>query len=703
MLSETFLLHRALERAGLVSPHQHPRVKPFAPSAGPCLRVRLDSEGQITRIEAVAQQELPSLWTIMEGNQNSFPVVRIKEPLVEAPRDNAIWSQLGFDGQGKRKKSPDTKRRLSVLAQAVKDADLRYSKKCEAVWKRLQGKADELLAVTNDATKHKVLAEFARRFQKATNEPKTLLKNVAICVFKNAQQARLDSLDAVETLIVGKGPPDEHGKLQQMTIQLAFDLDNEHTFSQRLYSLQMQEQVKHILPAEHGINGNPRHPAPACAFTGESQSLQVTPFPKVKLPVLNKDFPLVSMFSEAGCNERYGLTDAMIVPVSQAVARRMQDALTDIVETKRKGKTWRAVANGKFETKNGRKKERFDLLVVYVDGKPDIDAHIADLFGTDKRQQEKQFEVDSHTVCKALDGIEREQPGSKLNLFLLRKASEGQAHVVVADSLCVKDILDAARWWQQAAANLPEITLPLPGEKGEKTTQGKPSTPYPDQVVRLLAEEWVTNGTRSIKVRGLGLGEVLDIMLRKPGWEIASQRMLTVAVQRITPLLLGISGANHAGDHKRWIDYPLRSRQIALQVVSLLGLLLAASERWKEEYMSGTAFLLGRLLSLADTLHREYCAHVRDGNIPPQLIGNALMPAAAEKPQDALDRLRQRMMIYKAWADKGTGDKYRLAKWAVSQMGQVCSQLAEVALPTETGQTFRAELFLGYMARFPSE
>lgn len=699
MLSETFMLYQALERAGRVSPQQNPRVKPFAPSAGPCLRVRLDSDGHVTTVEAVVEQERLGLWTIMEGNQNSFPVVRIKEPLLEVTRDNTVWNQLGFDRQAKRKKSPDAKLRLSVLAQAVKDADLQYSKKCEAVWKRLQGKADELLALPNDAAEYKALTECARRFRKAANEPKALLKSVAACVLKNAQQARLDALDAVETLLVGKGPPDERGELPQMTVQLAFDLDNEHTFPQRLYSQQMQEQVKRILPAEHDTSGKPKHSAPACAFTGESQSLQVTPFPKVKLPVLNKEFPLVSMFSEAECNKRYGLTDALIVPVSQTAARRMQDALSDIVEAKRKGKTWRGVANGRFE----KKKELFDLLIVYVDGKPNIDAHIADLFGTDVRQQQKQFEVDAQAVCKALDGIEREQPGSKLNLFLLRKASEGQAHVVVAESPSVKEILNAASWWQQAAANVPEITLPLPGEKGEKATQGKPNTPYPDQVVRLLAKEWVANGRRSIKVRGIGLGEVLDIMLRKPGWEMASQRMLALTVQRIAPLFLGISGTNHVGDAKRWKDYPLPSRQIALQAMSVLGLLLAALERWKEEYMSGTAFLVGRLLSLADTLHREYCTHVRDGNIPPQLIGNALMPAAAERPQDALDRLRERMMIYKAWADKGTGDKYRLAKWAVSQMGQVCSQLAELALPTEAGQAFRAELFLGYMARPSSE
>jgi hypothetical protein len=68
-----------------------------------------------------------------------------------------------------------------------------------------------------------------------------------------------------------------------------------------------------------------------------------------------------------------------------------------------------------------------------------------------------------------------------------------------------------------------------------------------------------------------------------------------------------------------------------------------------------------------------------------------------------VDRLRDRMMIYKAWADKGNGEEYRLAKWAVGQMGQVCQQLSQSPLPTGTDQVFRAELFLGYMARSPGE
>src|SRR5438874_8159796 len=46
----------------------------------------------------------------------------------------------------------------------------------------------------------------------------------------------------------------------------------------------------------------------------------------------------------------------------------------------------------------------------------------------------------------------------------------------------------------QATANVPEVTLPLPGNKGEHAVHSEPYAPYPDQVVRLLSEEWVTNG-----------------------------------------------------------------------------------------------------------------------------------------------------------------------------------------------------------------
>jgi hypothetical protein len=126
---------------------------------------------------------------------------------------------------------------------------------------------------------------------------------------------------------------------------------------------------------------------------------------------------------------------------------------------------------------------------------------------------------------------------------------------VLSESPTIRELLDAAQWWQQAAVNVPEVILPLPGKKGEHAIRGEPHTPYPGQVVRLLAEEWTTNGTRRNKVQGVGLGEVLDLMLRKPGkYEPAARHMLDLTMRRLGPLLLGIFGAIRSGEPDRWKD-----------------------------------------------------------------------------------------------------------------------------------------------------
>jgi hypothetical protein len=289
--------------------------------------------------------------------------------------------------------------------------------------------------------------------------------------------------------------------------------------------------------------------------------------------------------------------------------------------------------------------------------------------------------------------------------LLIGKADKEKKQILMHMTPTPQDVLDAAERWQQGVRqNLPTVTLPFPPEeKGQKAVEGRPRPPYPDRVVRLLSSEWVRGGTDELKLEGPPLREVLDMMLRSPGkWEESAENLLHLTIQRIGPLLVGVAAAFHSGDKGQMEKFKPPTREAALRAVALLGILLNALGREKEVYMNDTAFQLGRLLSLADTLHREYCVHVRKGDIPPQLIGNALMPAAADNPEDAVDRLRERMNIYQAWAIKSSGEEYRLAKWAVGQMGEICHVIKR-PLPTKTDQTFRAELFLGFMARPPKE
>ena len=115
--------------------------------------------------------------------------------------------------------------------------------------------------------------------------------------------------------------------------------------------------------------------------------------------------------------------------------------------------------------------------------------------------------------------------------------------------------------------------------------------------------------------------------------------------------------------------------------------------------MHSAPFMVGRMLALADTLHKEYCRHVRKKEVPPQLIGNALMSTAVDNPERGLARLRERLMIYQAWATKVQGDEYRLAKWTLGQMGLVSRELARLALPDRTDDADKAQMLLGYLAR----
>jgi CRISPR-associated protein (Cas_Csd1) len=129
--------------------------------------------------------------------------------------------------------------------------------------------------------------------------------------------------------------------------------------------------------------------------------------------------------------------------------------------------------------------------------------------------------------------------------------------------------------------------------------------------------------------------------------------------------------------------------------VAVLGLALYKLGYRKDVYMADPAFLLGRLLSLVDTLHREYCKEVRGGDIPPQLLGNSLMSTMTNDPRRGLARMRERVRVYQGWAaTRGSG----LARWSLGEMGKISPDLAQ-SLPQRMNDADQAQFLLGYLAR----
>ncbi|MFU8858446.1 MAG: hypothetical protein ACNA8S_15755 [Deferrisomatales bacterium] len=697
-------------------------------------------------VEDVSQDDWPG-WTVMEGNQNSFPVVRVSEPVLTLPSDHEVWKKLGFDDKGRRRKPPGDAQRIAVLCELTATLSGLLSEKGNDLWHRLRDrKALELLRTSRkggaDLRSLKALAVLFRHW---ASGPNAFLNEVSRQAVAGLSQGRLSAIEAVEQLLVGKGPPRPDGKRPPSTVQLAIDVAVEQRFGPSVYSEKIKKKLVALLPENPA---DPRRgdafPDKAVsgidAFTGEEAELEDKTFPKAELPapssrttegpVGRKSFPLASMFSEARCNERYGMTDASVFPVARSRGTRIKEAIEFITADERRERTWQHVASGRFETRNGRKVSKLDLLVVYAEDKPHLDAKTAAYFGQGPAETAAKFEVDAQSVCQALRGVARTRPRSRLNLFLIREASKGQAQVVLSESPTVEEVLESAeRWSRGATANVPAIVLSLPPqEKGQPVVEARPAVPYPDQVVRLLSYQWVREGASpkgkggkpqqpNQAVVGPGLSDVLALMLRTQGkWEAAGTQLLSLLLQRLTPLLVGAFGAAHAyaarGDKEPLFDYPRDSRLVALRAVSVLGILLDAFDCRKETYMENAPYLVGQVLALADTIHKDYCMAVRKGRLPNSLIGTSLMRRALDSPAGAVADLAERMLEYLRWAktaevpkDASENDSRKIAVFEarkkLRQYQPLAAKLGNGVLPSECTDVMKAQLLLGFLATPP--
>ena len=124
--------------------------------------------------------------------------------------------------------------------------------------------------------------------------------------------------------------------------------------------------------------------------------------------------------------------------------------------------------------------------------------------------------------------------------------------------------------------------------------------------------------------------------------------------------------------------------------------------------MKDTAFLMGQFLKVIDELPALYGGIVCD-NVPHQLAGASMLVAASDTPDKALTQLCIRMAPYIAWAKsyryeniKEAGKESWRARWLLSMFETISEQLHETFIkPIRFNDFDRAQLFLGYLAKFP--
>jgi hypothetical protein len=653
----------------------------------------LADDGVITSIEEVTPEEFSSLWIIVRASDGSFPVVRLNEPLYMIDATGLMEAASAENAQKAE--------RLNAIAR---NYEFRSQTANTWPWASARAKALELKKglTQNDG----ILRVFVDRFLQVTEVPERLLKEIDARLMRAFENGRCGE-QAILALRAGKVKKDRKNTVATK-IQLAFDVGPQDT----IYRSDMRAVASRCLPAQAKTDSGAEAESfdRCCAFTGSEGHLQTSAFPGVPLPVIGKKgLPLVSMFSAAACNTRYGMTDSSVVPVAESVATDVFNALRCITETGRKGRTWRGVARGEYRRQGKKKFEKQDLLIVYVDGMPDVPSENANLFGTDQDSIVKQFEADAGTVCSVLQGVAKNRPESKLNLFVIRDVSQGQAQVVLSESFTIDRFFQAIEQWQHGVKeNLPIIDVALPpSQRGEKAVIAGPPVLYPDEIVKILSRKYISLGLDTRDVRGISFGEAIDFMLRKEGrWKDAWQKMLDHTLQAYEPLLIGLFGAKHGFDQERFQRYSSLARKDALRAISVLGLLLDAVNRSKENYMKDAAFKIGGFLALADILHKDYCIGVRDSSLPPSLIGNAMMPRALDNPRLAVEDLADRMRVYAGWAKTAKvpedNEEKKIAvleaKKTLVRYEPLAKELHDIGLPEQCTGTMKAEVLLGYLA-----
>lgn len=726
MLNEVFALEQGLLAAGFDVAPRHSDVS--SPGRTDTLQVRLDKLGMPAETAALGRSRVAVLWTLRDGKQNSFPYVKLKQPLLSVPEDgnwrkahNEAWKPLAPSGRRQllrdlaRDYPASPKATAALIARGLRDS---LGKRRNAL-AQLEEPHASVPAVIN-----RVLAiESAARFANA-------LLTLLLAELVEADDTFLEAAHVVLT-----------GRLEQGKIvgsPLLFDVLHGE-FARDVADPRHAAAISGALSggaAGGGAQG-------VCFLTGAAATLHAGNFPQPTVPILGPIYPF-SKNGEIPANYRYGCADVAALPVSSDLVQRLAGALDAITAPEREGQTWRSIP--------GEKPKARDLLIAFVDGVPD--APVAELVAADDTEEQDddptaeetghldederqalaagaargKYQIRAERLIEAVQGrVGAAFRGTPVAVLVLRKVDTGNAKAILHRALTVGGLYDAATAWAEVLDNLPHwLRMPvLQRGKGRGVRrQGAPSL-VPLLLPQATQALFTRGGSERAKREPVGItaADALMLFLGEAGAGRIAQATLRMVLARQGMLLSGSAHAlrRDAGNGElraaRGFD-----RGAAMQAATLVGVLLAKVGRKKGTYMTEPAFQLGQLLAAADAIHVGYCMDVRGGQVPPTLLGNSVLTIAQTDPRRALAILCRRWKPYWGWVGKtradwdeaesparGKGAKDGQKGWAIRTAMSQASRMRGVAeelgrnLPDtrDADDKFRAELLLGYVAGVP--
>jgi hypothetical protein len=264
--------------------------------------------------------------------------------------------------------------------------------------------------------------------------------------------------------------------------------------------------------------------------------------------------------------------------------------------------------------------------------------------------------------------------------------------------------------------------LPVKGTK--EVVLRRPVYVSPLSITPLSRAKFVNGGQRRVPVIGVTAATAFGLFLREGDVGRKAESVLALLLERHGVLLGGLAAARNKGsEYLTDFDPKADLRRDALRSITWIGALLHHLDRSKELYMSDAGFRLGQLLAAVDAVHVGYCADLRNGDVPPTLLGNSVLAIAGSNPVRTLAILQTRLKPYLGWARrsasiyakadseqrKGNVGRAIAMRQGASQARRAEEIAVEVRAELggyETGEkssddVFKAELLLGYLAGLP--
>lgn len=675
MLNELYHLSIALKRAGIKPRDWHKELKPLpnATLKKPCFKLLVAENGSIAGIEPINEELVPNLRKWEPSNGNSFPGFNI-QPLYRVTDE-------------------DSKKQLKKWRDGKEPIDFALVKEwCPSDrmnWDaKFAKKMDKCLGTIPEELKTRC-ADIPEEF----NAFKLLCERVAILgnggsdtffkVLRSSIHSTLEreNVPVLLSMLIHEGSSNKKPEDDRGSVSVFLDVPDwkEYPVAHKDTIDYINGQLMKATLKNGGQSGGPDNDA-----FGEENSDAEEKLPEVKLPIIG-GVKLRAMNIESPCQYRYGTIDAKSFPIGANSRKLTKGALEWLSAAEREGETW-GRADGK------------ELIFAYPVVLPITPLKLAACLGARRADDsESRFENYAKDVVDCLKGLAPSLKDIELQVFSLRKMDKARTKVVFHRNYSAQRLADAAKEWHEGCTNVPVIRMRAWGEEKGKTVLVKSETPFPLQIADCLNRVWKLDGTSKNEVRLIPKSAGIELLLDETASARFIPHLLTIALQNGRGLFLSLGNSIHRNGPNDVLKLDGLNKHKQL-MPSILGLLLWKLGIRKEGYMNNSSYLVGRILKLADDLHALYCKEIRKNNLPPQLLGNALMAAALDSPTQALAQLALRIAPYLGWARTNSTESAGLSRHLLKEFGLVEGKLRDVALPDRLNDAARAQLLLGYVS-----